>query len=205
MDYNFDITGIFPTPILIATLPRDFNSMEIDYINELKNETVNNVGNKVTTNKYVLRNPALDRLNAECHNFLNGFVEKVYDPDQHIEPYVTQSWVNFTNQQEDHHKHLHPNSLISGVVYLNADEEHDKIFFHNDPYRLINPTPKNYNPFNCNNWSFPVKTGTVILFPSHMYHSVETKTGSNTRISLAFNSFIRGSVGSYEGSTELVL
>jgi hypothetical protein len=34
---------------------------------------------------------------------------------------------------------------------------------------------------------------------------VETKEGTNTRISLAFNVFIKGKVGNNKGLTELIL
>ena len=45
--------------------------------------------------------------------------------------------------------------------------------------------------WNSESWWFPVKTGDVILFPSSLIHMVETKQGTNTRISLAFNVFIK--------------
>jgi len=205
MDYQYEVTGIFPMPILIANISRPFNDLELEYFNDLQHDTTSNIGNKVSKNKNVLSEPTLDRLNADCHNLLNCFVEKVHNPVDELQPYITQSWVNYTEQGQDHHKHTHPNSWLSGVVYINADPNYDKIYFHNEPYKLISPITKEHNPFNCVSWAFPVKTGDVIIFPSDIPHSVETKAGNNTRISLAFNSFVKGIVGSYEGTTELVL
>ena len=43
------------------------------------------------------------------------------------------------------------------------------------------------------------------MFPSSTTHQVETKQGDNTRISLAFNTFYKGSVGSNKNLTELIL
>lgn len=205
MNYQYEVTGIFPMPILIASIPRPFSDLELSYFNDLQHDTTSNIGNKVSNNKRVLRESVLDRLNADCHNLLKCFVEKVYDPVDELEPYITQSWVNYTEQGQDHHKHTHPNSWLSGVVYINADPNYDKIYFHNEPYKFISPIAKEHNPFNCVSWAFPVKTGDVIIFPSDIPHSVETKAGNNTRVSLAFNSFVKGIVGSYEGTTELVL
>jgi hypothetical protein len=48
------------------------------------------------------------------------------------------------------------------------------------------------------------KTGDIILFPSSLTHMVETKEGTNTRISLAFNVFIKGTVGNNKNLTELL-
>jgi hypothetical protein len=34
---------------------------------------------------------------------------------------------------------------------------------------------------------------------------VETKEGNNTRVSLAFNVFVKGKLGSYKEATELII
>jgi hypothetical protein len=43
------------------------------------------------------------------------------------------------------------------------------------------------------------------MFPSSTTHQVETKKGNNTRISLAFNTFYKGTIGSNKDLTELIL
>ena len=43
------------------------------------------------------------------------------------------------------------------------------------------------------------------MFPSSTTHQVETKQGNNTRISLAFNTFYKGTIGSNFELTELIL
>ena len=58
---------------------------------------------------------------------------------------------------------------------------------------------------NSDTWFFPVKTGDLIMFPSSTTHQVETKQGNNTRISLAFNTFISGLIGEPECLNELNL
>ena len=47
--------------------------------------------------------------------------------------------------------------------------------------------------------------GSVLLFPSHLVHGVDGKKGKNLRISLAFNVFFKGCIGSKDDLTELVL
>ena len=51
-----------------------------------------------------------------------------------VEPYITQSWLNYTEKDQYHHKHAHPNSIISGVFYINCHESLDKITFFDEKY-----------------------------------------------------------------------
>ena len=91
------------------------------------------------------------------------------------------------------------------MFYINCNEKFDKIKFFNDTYKTIKLEIKNWNIWNSESWWFSVKTGNVILFPSSLTHMVETKQGDNTRISLAFNVFIKGTIGDKEKLTELML
>ena len=70
---------------------------------------------------------------------------------------------------------------------------------------MIVPEIEKYNICNSSTWWFPLKTGQLIMFPSSTPHEVETKKGDNTRVSLAFNTFYKGILGSNVKSTELIL
>jgi uncharacterized protein (TIGR02466 family) len=120
-------------------------------------------------------------------------------------PFITQSWLNYTEPGQSHPKHAHPNSVISGVMYINADENTDKIFFFREMYQQIRPAIRECNIFNSESWNFPVKTSRLVLFPSHLFHMVETKEGDNTRVSLAFNTFLKGVIGDEDDLAELRL
>ena len=80
-------------------------------------------------------------------------------------------------------------------------------FFDNTKYKQISPEidDKEYNIWNSSSWWFPVETGQLVMFPSSTTHQVDTKKGNNTRISLAFNTFYKGVIGSNYGLTELIL
>ena len=97
--------------------------------------------------------------------------------------------------------------MVSGVLYFNSDVENDKILFSRDDYQQIKPVTddKKFNLWNSETWFFPVKTGQLIMFPSSTTHQVETKKGNNTRVSLAFNTFYKGTIGSDSLLTELIL
>jgi uncharacterized protein (TIGR02466 family) len=201
-----NINGIFPTPIYISKLDRELTNKELLFIDKTKLDVYKNEGNTTSNDNYILNHKAFKDLKEDLDLRVKDYFQKVISPTDAITPYITQSWLNYTETNQYHHKHEHPNSLVSGVFYINCDEEFDKIkFYKKDIYSVIKPEIKDWNLYNSETWWFSVKTGDVILFPSSLTHMVETKQGDNTRISLAFNVFIKGTVGNNKSLTELIL
>jgi len=200
-----NISGIFPTPIYISKLNRELTNKELSFIDKTKSDCNKNEGNITSNDNYILNNKAFKDLKIDLDLIVKDYFEKVISPTDAITPYITQSWLNYTETNQYHHKHHHPNSLVSGVFYINCDNKFDKIKFFNTEYKTIKPEVKNWNLWNSESWWFPVKTGDIIIFPSSLTHMVETKEGTNTRISLAFNVFIKGKIGNNEQLTELIL
>jgi uncharacterized protein (TIGR02466 family) len=199
------INGIFPTPVYISKLDRKLTLKELSFIDKIKLDLHNNEGNKTSNDNYVLNNKSFKNLKEELDLRVQDYFDKVLSITNAVTPYITQSWLNYTETNQYHHKHEHPNSLVSGVFYVNCHEEFDKIKFFNHTYKAIKPEVKDWNLYNSESWWFTVKTGDIILFPSSLTHMVETKQGDNTRISLAFNVFIKGTIGSNKLLTELIL
>jgi uncharacterized protein (TIGR02466 family) len=199
------INGIFPTPIYISNLNRELSNKELSFLDKTKLNTFKNEGNTTSNDNYILNQKSFKDLKRELDLKVQDYFDKVISPANNITPYITQSWLNYTETNQYHHKHSHPNSLVSGVFYINCDEEFDKIKFFNDNYKTIKLEIKDWNIWNSESWWFPVKTGNIILFPSSLTHMVETKEGNNTRISLAFNVFIKGKIGNNKNLTELIL
>jgi uncharacterized protein (TIGR02466 family) len=200
-----NINGIFPTPIYISKLDRKLTPLELKFVDKNKKDYHKNDGNITSNNNYILNEKPFANIKKELDLRIQDYFDKVISPANKITPYITQSWLNYTEKNQYHHKHAHPNSLVSGVFYINCHEEHDKIKFFNDNYKTIKLEVKDWNMWNSESWWFSVKTGDVILFPSSLTHMVETKEGDNTRISLAFNVFIKGTVGLNKSLTELIL
>ena len=119
---------------------------------------------------------------------------------------VNTSKFHLVYQNQYHHIHAHPNSVVSGVLYFDCDKENDKIKFTNPKtYQQIKPETKDFNIWNSETWWFALETGQLVMFPSSTIHQVETKKGTNTRVSLAFNTFYKGIIGSNNDLTELIL
>ena len=201
------INNIFPTPVYMTEIGRAFTKQELNFVKEQKKHCVKNTGNINTKDNYTLNRKEFKNikkfLNKHCENYLKTII----CPKENIKLYITQSWLNYTETDQFHHKHEHPNSVVSGVLYFNSNIENDKIFFSSGKYQQIKPSVDDtkYNLWNSDTWFFPVETGKLIMFPSSTTHQVETKKGENTRISLAFNTFYKGTVGSNSELTELIL
>jgi uncharacterized protein (TIGR02466 family) len=200
------IQGIFPTPIYFSKLNRKITPIELKFVEKNKKDFYKNIGNTTSNDNYILNNKEFKNIKKELDLIIKDYFNKIILSSNNIVPYITQSWLNYTETNQHHHKHQHPNSLVSGVFYINCNENFDKIkFFKEYVYKTIQLETKEFNVWNSESWWFPVKTGDVILFPSSLSHMVETKEGNNTRISLAFNVFIKGKIGSNKLLTELIL
>jgi uncharacterized protein (TIGR02466 family) len=200
-----EVHGIFPTPIYMSKLNRELTKKEILFIDKSKLDVYKNEGNTTSNDNYILNHKAFKELKKDVGLRVQDYFKKVISPADAITPYITQSWLNYTETNQYHHKHQHPNSLVSGVFYINCDDKFDKIKFFNETYKTIKPEIKDWNIWNSESWWFQVKTGDIILFPSSLTHMVENKEGTNTRISLAFNVFIKGIVGDNKKLTELII
>lgn len=187
------VEGLFPTPIGIADIGRSFSDAELKFI--LEQDVYDNTGNKISKDHKMLNNNVMASLKKIVSGKLNEYFNAVHAPADDVSIHITQSWSNYTKKGEFHHIHSHQNSFVSGVLYVNADEKKDKIFFYKDEYRQLDITPKEWNHFNSKSWWIPVKTGDIVMFPSSLTHAVQTVETEEPRVSIAFNTFLSGTIG----------
>ena len=188
--------NLFPTAVSLFD-HEGLSKKEIEFLK--KQKIRDNTGNKTSVDNYILNNKELKKLKRFIENCVNQYFKLIYQPKNNVSPYITQSWCNYTKEGEFHHKHAHPNSFISGVFYVQADKEKDRIYFFKEKYEGIVVTPKIYNSYNSESWWVPINTNNLVIFPSSLPHMVGQVTGEE-RISLSFNTFFKGEIGS---STEL--
>ena len=200
-----EISGVFPIPVYISNLDRPFTKEEMQIFTTAEKKVVPNAGNITSANNYILNEKGMENLKDILTAHVTEYIKRIHAPKYAMVPYITQSWANYTKKNQYHHTHEHPNSFISGVLYINANEAHDKITLHKKSYQQIKPVPTEWNWYNSDSWFYTVKTGMIILFPSGTTHNVETKEGDNKRISLAFNTFFKGTMGENSQLTELIL
>mgnify|MGYP003145882340 CR=1 FL=1 len=201
------INYIFPTPVYQTKINRGFTKQELNFVEEQKKHCIKNQGNINTKDNYILNRKEFKNIKKFLDKHCKDYLDTIICPKNNIELYITQSWLNYTETNQFHHQHTHPNSVMSGVFYFDSDIKNDKILFSKQGYEQISPEidDQKFNLHNSKTWFFPVQTGDLFMFPSSTIHQVETKKGNNTRISLAFNTFYKGTMGSNNYLTELIL
>jgi uncharacterized protein (TIGR02466 family) len=194
------ILNLFPTPVYQSHFN---NSIEIEMLLNEITFVKNTGGNFCSKDQNVLEHEMFCDLKASILENVNNYFLQIVRPKFEVLPYITTSWINLGPAGSNHHEHSHSNSFCSGVFYLQADQSNDNITFYNSRYQQIKIYTEDYNLYNSDSWSVPVNTGDILIFPSYLNHAV-TKTTSDSRISLAFNVFVKGVLGN-NCSNNLVL
>lgn len=178
---------------------------EIDFIKSL--EKIKNQYNSTSTENYLLELVEMKRIGEICLQAARDFFEKTFSPNtKECQLYITQSWANFTSKNEKHHRHYHPNSIVSGVYYINAKSQRDRIAFSRPSIdSRIEIIPERINQYNIPGITIPVETSDIVCFPSQLEHMVPDITDNYTRISVSFNTFVKGKIGSKQGLTSVNL
>lgn len=197
------IQNLFPIPIGFYDYEQGLSEENLKFLIEQKQRS--NVGNTSSEDKYILKQKCLSDLTTFIEKSVHDYFMSTLCPKGDVRLKITQSWLNWSKPGEWHHQHSHSNSFISGCFYINANEETDKIYFFKSEYQQFKFSPAEWNPYNSESWWFPVKSGHLILFPSSLAHRVDPVEGTETRISLAFNTFPVGYLGSEDELTALHL
>ena len=200
--------SVFPTPVYIAKRDTNLSPEEEKEIRKIIKEGMHkSTHNSTSINKYIFKEK-LKSLKQFCERHVNIYVNETIGPKEELDFYITQSWLNINKPGEYHHAHSHQNSLISGVFYISTEED-DKIYFHDPNVKIkdvLRIEPEEFNLFNSLTWWLPVNSNELVLFPSWLDHRVEVNEKATTdRISLSFNTFVRGTLGDEKTLTELVL
>jgi uncharacterized protein (TIGR02466 family) len=193
---KLDTIKMFPTPLMTFDLSRDFTKEEIECVRS--QELGFSLGNEGSYNHRVLEDPVMANLKKFAQDGLDQWFMEIDAPARpnEVKLKLTQSWTNITEPGENHHQHFHPNSIVSGVIYIQADVNCDEIVFTNTTHvSHWQFDVQNHNRYNSHIFHLPVRTGAMVLFPSYVFHAVPDTTSTQTRISLAFNSFYEGKIG----------
>ncbi len=102
---------------------------------------------------------------------------------------VTGCWANVNAPGATHRMHTHPNNFLSGVYYVHVDEDSSTINFH-DPRPeagIIRPPVTELSAYNTDQVVVTVSTGSLIIFPAWLPHSVDANRSLRPRVSISFN------------------
>ena len=217
---DFQIAGIYPTPIYIAQREIGLDNSGLTETEDKEIEGIIEQGMMATNDthpelrsmsedKYIF-NDKLQDIKEFCEDHIDNYVKEVHNPRKDLEFYITQSWLNYTKLGGSHGMHTHQNSWISGVFYLSAPEGNG-ISFYDPNMRIkrilkIDSSLENPSQWQGEKITVPLETNQLVLFPSWLGHAVDPNPEqTTTRLSLAFNVFFTGPIGIESDLTELIL
>tara|TARA_X000001036_G_C20684750_1_gene807201 strand:- start:1598 stop:2182 length:585 start_codon:yes stop_codon:yes gene_type:complete len=102
-------------------------------------------------------------------------------------------WININNPGNYNHSHNHPGSDLSGVLWLKVPKDSGNIVFESPnsfaQAKLMEAYSQKFkDEHTLHDWFFmQPQVGLLILFPSHLNHSVTKNDSDEDRISVAFN------------------
>tara|TARA_R100001460_G_scaffold81324_1_gene122248 strand:- start:265 stop:888 length:624 start_codon:yes stop_codon:yes gene_type:complete len=199
------IENLFSIPVYLSdgyTLDANNKDALIKYATN--NQSRNTSGNIITTDHYILDIPYLSDLKKYLLEQISKYAHEVLCIIKNIDVYITQSWLNINPTNTSHHFHSHPNSFISGTYYFQGNTP---ISFKHDHRNIFQNFAFDFteiNTYNSNICNIKIQEGRCLLFPSTLHHFVENNNDKEERISLSFNTFIKGRLTTFS-SAQLTL
>ena len=105
-------------------------------------------------------------------------------------------WININRKGDFNREHVHPDCHWSGVYYVKTPANCGELRFHNPiaassmvkSGHLLNLTSSNIKTsFFLNSIPLDPYEGSVLIFPSWLFHSVDPNRSNYDRISISFN------------------
>lgn len=201
---EFAIHQLWPTPVYQNTL--SVKSEWYEYSKKIEYTRMHSGNGDISKNMYVL-NDIMD-LKADIIYHSELYFRNFLKIKENTSFYLLNSWINNHKPGDYAQPHCHKNSIFSGVYYIKmptdfkngGDLSFEKGYFNN-----IGVAPSSfhfefdeYNHINADTYKITPKNGTLVLFPSYLWHSVTRNNTDEDRISLAFNFYAKGSIGKDE-------
>jgi uncharacterized protein (TIGR02466 family) len=119
---------------------------------------------------------------------------------------VVSLWVNSNESNQYHAPHNHTNTFMSGVIMLDGvvdKNDYPSLRFLRPYANPIMPQVEKFNELNSNVLHFKCEKDCAAFFPSYLYHFVGVNKNKKPRISIAFDTVLRGKYGEVgpEGQT----
>ena len=206
---EFVLHNLWPIPVYENRV-RPFNQKWLDYaINTATYERMHSNNGDITVNRYILDLPEFEDLKKHVQDHCDILMKKYLGTKSNVEFYLQNSWINRHHKDDFAQMHKHQNSLLSGCLYLGVNEKTGSIRFYKGSNWTnllpisVNLDYENFNHINSLHYTIIPKQGSILIFPSHLDHSIEQNRSDEARYSLAFNFYVRGTLGKEE--YELIL
>ena len=134
-------------------------------------------------------NPISNVIHSHLKTFFHN--RDVFDEESSMR--MSSMWININGPGSYNYSHNHPGSDLSGVLWLKSPENSGNIVFESPQsftqFRLIEAYSQKFKDENrVYDWFFvQPQVGLMLLFPSHLNHSVSQNKSNEDRISVSFN------------------
>jgi len=186
---------IFSVPIKIVDIDNIDNVSIINYSKECNEKKLSS---DIPKNKFFdWKNENLIKLNTAVEEEANKlFSELGYNSDDY-DFKITNGWCNVGVDVTLQVPHIHRNSFFSAVYYAEAQDGSINLLNPNQAIALTHKDEKvikTPNFFNGDVTEFYPKTGSLIMFPSYLYHYVKNTNMFRCSIAYELNIFDKNGV-----------
>jgi uncharacterized protein (TIGR02466 family) len=171
-------------------------SVDVSSLDLSKVEWTENYNNWISKSQNILEQPEFEKISQLAFDGVCEYFYGIMRASQKAEIAITESWLNKTEKGQIHHRHYHPNSIFSAIVYLDSEGETGQTKFITSEYQTIEYDIDESNLYNSKSWSITPKVGDMLIFPSSVEHMVTEYQGNTPRVTLSFNTFLRGQINS---------
>ena len=201
------IQAIFATPIYKSDNKYTLTKEQLTYLNKLKT-LKNKLNNFITIKKEILEDKIMEDFKKWCLLNVTAFAKQLGASDK-TNFYITQSWMNRNPPLSAHHTHMHPNSIFSCIFYIEGDTCPTYFYRYDDRTSFGNFAfyngEKGSNPYTASKVGILNEVGRLVIFPSSMVHDVDTNKSDKDRVTISFNTFVKGEMGDPECSNHLII
>ena len=202
---EFKTHNLWPIPVYEAEIPvkQEWKDAVINL--EYERTHINN--SDISKDRYILNN--IPDLKSDIENHCELFVRKYLTVEDNAKFYLQNSWCNIHGPNEYSQIHYHASSLLSGVYYPIVPKNSGGISFHKNGiytnifHQSIRFEYDELNNLTAEKYTLNINNGTIVLFPSHLEHSVERNNSNENRYSIAFNFYVKGKFGKEEYELEI--
>lgn len=204
-DFPNETQPLFAEPYFRAAVAGVISQQQIAFLKALP--MVQHQGNFVSDNLYLFELPELSSIKDAVHEVLDIYARDVLCIPQRF--YVTQSWLQIHTPNIGMHGLAPSNSLLSGTLYFDEilAPPPTLVFSRHDTYQQIElaPDADKRNAFNTQVTRIAPLQNEVVLFASRLTHMFDPNPTGQPRPSIAFNTFVKGTLGNYRNASELTL
>ena len=183
------------------------NEEQLQYLKTLE-MIKNKGGNYLTTRKDIMDDKPMEDFKHWCLLNVRAFAKQL-GASERTSFYITQSWMNRNPPHSYHHTHMHPNSIFSCIYYVEGDKCPTYFYRYDDRTSFGNfafyENDKGSTAFTATKAGVMNEVGRLVIFPSSMVHDVDTNESDKDRVTISFNTFIRGEMGEPENSNHLII